>query len=79
MSLGRRAFPAPVGSSGRGGQRRGGYVKAARSLRKIYNISGLIGRESDQPFQGSVPQWTDQLTSIVAEHGMNGFVFWPAG
>jgi hypothetical protein len=47
-------------------------------LRKIYNIAGLIGRESDQPFQGSVPQWTEQLTSIVAEHGMNGFVFWPS-
>src|SRR5258705_5990510 len=31
VSLGRRAFPAPVGSSGRGGRRRGGYVKAACS------------------------------------------------
>jgi len=47
-------------------------------LRKIYNISGLVGRESDQPFQGSVQQWTDQLTALVTEHGMNGFVFWPA-
>ena len=47
-------------------------------LRKIYNISGLIGRESDQPFQGSVRQWTDQLTSAATQHGMNGFVFWPA-
>lgn len=47
-------------------------------LRKIYNISGLIGRESDEPFQGSVSQWTDQLTSLVTEQGMNGFVFWPA-
>ena len=47
-------------------------------LRKIYNISGLIGRASDQPFQGSARQWTEQLTSIVTEHGMNGFVFWPA-
>ena len=25
-----------------------------------------------------MPQWTEQLTSLVAEHGMNGFVFWPA-
>jgi len=47
-------------------------------IRKIYNISGLIGRESDQPFQGSVRQWTDQLTSTVTERRMNGFVFWPA-
>ena len=48
------------------------------ALRKIYNIAGLVGRESDQPFQGSAPQWTDQLASLVTEHGMNGFVFWPA-
>jgi alkanesulfonate monooxygenase SsuD/methylene tetrahydromethanopterin reductase-like flavin-dependent oxidoreductase (luciferase family) len=47
-------------------------------LRKIYNISGLIGSDSDQPFQGTVPQWTDQLASLVTDHGMNGFVFWPA-
>ena len=38
----------------------------------------VIGRESDQPFHGSVRQWTDQLTSTVTEQGMNGFVFWPA-
>ena len=47
-------------------------------LRKIYNISGLIGSESDEPFQGTVPQWMDQLASLVTDHGMNGFVFWPA-
>ena len=23
-------------------------------------------------------QWIEQLTSTVAEHGLNGFVFWPA-
>jgi alkanesulfonate monooxygenase SsuD/methylene tetrahydromethanopterin reductase-like flavin-dependent oxidoreductase (luciferase family) len=47
-------------------------------LRKIYNISGLIGPESAEPFRGSVEQWTELLVSIATEHGMNGFVFWPA-
>ena len=47
-------------------------------LRKIYNISGLIGPESTEPFRGSVKQWTELLVSIATEHRMNGFVFWPA-
>ncbi|MHA6782059.1 LLM class flavin-dependent oxidoreductase [Pseudonocardia saturnea] len=47
-------------------------------LRKVYNISGLIGAESADPFQGSAAQWTDLLVSTVVGHGMNGFVFWPA-
>lgn len=47
-------------------------------LRKVYNISGLIGPESADSFQGSVSQWADLLVSTAVEHGMNGFVFWPA-
>jgi alkanesulfonate monooxygenase SsuD/methylene tetrahydromethanopterin reductase-like flavin-dependent oxidoreductase (luciferase family) len=47
-------------------------------LRKVYNIGGRIGAESPEPFAGSVRQWTDQLASLAIDHGMNGFVFWPA-
>ena len=46
-------------------------------LRKIYNISGLIGPETSEPFRGTVAQWTDQLLAVHAL-GMNGFVYWPA-
>ena len=48
-------------------------------LRKIYNISGLIGRESDEPLHGSVRQRTDPLTSTVTEQGMNGLPLDPPG
>lgn len=46
-------------------------------LRKIYNISGLVGPATGEPFRGSVEQWRDQLL-VVHALGMNGFVFWPA-
>jgi hypothetical protein len=36
----------------------------------------MIGPETTEPFQGSVLQW-DQLVTIVREHGMNGFTYWP--
>jgi alkanesulfonate monooxygenase SsuD/methylene tetrahydromethanopterin reductase-like flavin-dependent oxidoreductase (luciferase family) len=45
-------------------------------LRKVSNISGLIGPETSEPFRGSVAQWTDQLLAVSAL-GMNGFVYWP--
>jgi alkanesulfonate monooxygenase SsuD/methylene tetrahydromethanopterin reductase-like flavin-dependent oxidoreductase (luciferase family) len=46
-------------------------------LRKVYNISGLVGPETDEPFRGSVAQWVEQLAAVHAL-GMNGFVYWPA-
>jgi hypothetical protein len=46
-------------------------------IRKIYNLNGLIGPESPEPFRGSVRQWVDQLVSVVRDYGMNGFVYWP--
>ena len=59
----------------------GGAAEAGRdpaSLRKIYNLNGLISpAESTVPFQGTVRQWVDQLASLVREFGMNGFVYWP--
>ena len=47
------------------------------SIRKVYNIAGVIGPESAQPFRGSPAQWVDQLVGLAHDHGMNGFVFWP--
>jgi hypothetical protein len=47
------------------------------AIRKVYNVGGMIGPESAEPFEGSARQWVDQLVTIVHEHGMNGFTFWP--
>jgi alkanesulfonate monooxygenase SsuD/methylene tetrahydromethanopterin reductase-like flavin-dependent oxidoreductase (luciferase family) len=47
-------------------------------LRKVYNIAGLTGPESVQPFVGPVSEWVDRLVAIVTGHGMNAFVFFPA-
>ncbi|TDP90577.1 LLM class flavin-dependent oxidoreductase [Labedaea rhizosphaerae] len=47
------------------------------SIRKVYNIAGVVGPESEQPFRGSPAQWVDQLVRLAHDHGMNGFVFWP--
>jgi alkanesulfonate monooxygenase SsuD/methylene tetrahydromethanopterin reductase-like flavin-dependent oxidoreductase (luciferase family) len=47
------------------------------TLRKVYNLGGMIGAESPERFQGSVGQWVDQLVEIVHDHGMNGFTYWP--
>ncbi len=51
--------------------------RAPESIRKVYNITGLVGTESARPFRGSAAQWVDQLVRLAGEHGMNGFVFWP--
>ncbi|MBB2943379.1 alkanesulfonate monooxygenase SsuD/methylene tetrahydromethanopterin reductase-like flavin-dependent oxidoreductase (luciferase family) [Actinoplanes lutulentus] len=48
------------------------------AIRKIYNIAGVIGDESGEPFGGSAQQWIDQLVTVVGDNAMNGFVFWPA-
>ncbi|MFJ3788318.1 LLM class flavin-dependent oxidoreductase [Kitasatospora sp. NPDC090091] len=48
------------------------------SLRKVYNLNGLIGpAESTEPFQGDARQWAGRLVALVHDHGMNGFVYWP--
>lgn len=44
---------------------------------KVYNLNGLITPVSEGPFHGPVQQWVDQLTGLVRDHGMNGFVYWP--
>jgi alkanesulfonate monooxygenase SsuD/methylene tetrahydromethanopterin reductase-like flavin-dependent oxidoreductase (luciferase family) len=46
-------------------------------IRKVYNLNGLIGPESPEPFQGSVAQWVEQIVSVVQDFGMNAVVYWP--
>ncbi|GAA1908847.1 LLM class flavin-dependent oxidoreductase [Streptomyces sodiiphilus] len=47
------------------------------SIRKVYNIAGLVRSSSDGPFRGPAGRWTGQLVALVRETGMNGFVIWP--
>jgi len=50
------------------------------TINRLYNVWGAI---TDGPtrgaFEGPVDQWTDTLTSLVLEGGMNGFLFGAAG
>ncbi|MGA5042249.1 LLM class flavin-dependent oxidoreductase [Streptomyces capoamus] len=46
-------------------------------IRKVYNLNGLITPASKGPFHGPAQQWVDQITDLVHDHGMNGFVYWP--
>ncbi|CAM3674166.1 LLM class flavin-dependent oxidoreductase [Tsukamurella ocularis] len=46
------------------------------SIRRVYNIFGSIDdAPSDEPFHGTVEQWTEQLTGLVVDTGMDTFVF----
>ncbi|MFJ8027735.1 LLM class flavin-dependent oxidoreductase [Streptomyces sp. NPDC096311] len=47
------------------------------SIRKVYNLNGIIGPTSSGDFHGPVDQWVEQITQVCAEYGMNGFTYWP--
>ncbi|MET8438824.1 LLM class flavin-dependent oxidoreductase [Streptomyces sp900116325] len=50
-----------------------------RSLRRIYNVIGVIGDHGDGPgLVGDVQQWVETLTQWVVELGFDTFIFWPA-
>jgi alkanesulfonate monooxygenase SsuD/methylene tetrahydromethanopterin reductase-like flavin-dependent oxidoreductase (luciferase family) len=49
------------------------------SIRRIYNMFGSIRERGSEGFlQGTVEQWTDELTTLAVEHGIDSFVFGPA-
>ena len=49
------------------------------AIRKVYNLNGMIGTGSAEPFQGSVDQWVDDIVTLVEGAGMNAFSYWPDG
>ncbi|MFI1369954.1 LLM class flavin-dependent oxidoreductase [Streptomyces griseochromogenes] len=51
--------------------------RAPGALRKVYNLNGLITPASRGDFHGPADQWVEQITMLVRDHGMNGFVYWP--
>ena len=48
------------------------------TLRKVYNVSGMIGPASRQPFVGPPAQWVDDIVDVVRRFRMNTFAYWPA-
>lgn len=47
------------------------------AIRKVYNLNGLITPAPKGPFHGPAHQWVEEITGLVRDLGMNGFVFWP--
>lgn len=46
------------------------------SIVRAYNVFGEIGTHvSEDPFRGTVSQWTDTLTTLAVETGMDTFIF----
>lgn len=56
-----------------------GAVEAGRDSRtvaRVYNVFGRVSdAPSDEPFGGTVEQWTDTLTTLLVETGMDSFIF----
>ncbi|MGH2574023.1 MAG: LLM class flavin-dependent oxidoreductase [Actinomycetota bacterium] len=51
----------------------------ARSIRRVYNVSGVIGAERGEPFVGPASYWQDELSRLVLDVGMDAFIFWAGG
>jgi alkanesulfonate monooxygenase SsuD/methylene tetrahydromethanopterin reductase-like flavin-dependent oxidoreductase (luciferase family) len=50
-----------------------------RAVRRIYNVAGTITDGMKSGFlDGPVSYWSDALTRLALEFGMDAFVFWPA-
>ncbi|ANS62951.1 coenzyme F420-dependent N(5),N(10)-methylenetetrahydromethanopterin reductase [Streptomyces lincolnensis] len=47
------------------------------TIRRVYNIAGVIPPQSAGPFQGPASQWAEHLVALVRAVGMNAFVIWP--
>ena len=60
----------------------GGAARAGRGpdeIRRVYNISGMIGEEADAALVGPPARWVEQLSHFALELGMDTFIYWPAG
>jgi alkanesulfonate monooxygenase SsuD/methylene tetrahydromethanopterin reductase-like flavin-dependent oxidoreductase (luciferase family) len=48
-------------------------------IRRLYNLGGMIGEATGEPFVGPVSFWVDELTRLAVEVGMDAFILWPGG
>jgi alkanesulfonate monooxygenase SsuD/methylene tetrahydromethanopterin reductase-like flavin-dependent oxidoreductase (luciferase family) len=47
-------------------------------IRRLYNVSGIIGAEGDGLLEGPASKWVEQLTRLALELGMDTFIYWPS-
>ena len=47
-------------------------------IRRVYNVNGRIGAEGDGLLEGPVSKWTEELTRLALEFGMDTFIYWPS-
>jgi alkanesulfonate monooxygenase SsuD/methylene tetrahydromethanopterin reductase-like flavin-dependent oxidoreductase (luciferase family) len=58
-----------------------GAARAGRDpdeIRRVYNISGIIGEEGEGLLDGSASRWIEELSRFVLELGMDPCIYWPA-
>jgi alkanesulfonate monooxygenase SsuD/methylene tetrahydromethanopterin reductase-like flavin-dependent oxidoreductase (luciferase family) len=58
-----------------------GATRAGRdpdAIRRVYNVSGMIGEAGDGPLDGPPSRWVENLSRFALELGMDTFVYWPA-
>jgi alkanesulfonate monooxygenase SsuD/methylene tetrahydromethanopterin reductase-like flavin-dependent oxidoreductase (luciferase family) len=58
-----------------------GAARAGRDadeIRRVYNISGIIGEEGEGLLDGSTSRWIEELSRFALELGMDTFIYWPA-
>ncbi|MBC9719453.1 LLM class flavin-dependent oxidoreductase [Streptomyces sp. TRM66268-LWL] len=48
-------------------------------ITRLYNVMGTITDTDHDLFNGPVTRWSDTLTTLHTDYGMNAFVFWPSG
>jgi hypothetical protein len=56
-------------------------TKAGREpgeIRRAYNVNGRIGPEGEGLLEGPISKWTEELTRLTLEFGMDTFTYWPS-
>ena len=49
-----------------------------RSIRRIYNLMGMIQSEQGRSFEGPPSYWVERLGNLATEVRMDTFIFWPS-
>jgi len=47
------------------------------SIRRIYNLMGVIRPDRGRDFEGPPSYWVDELSRLATEVGIDAFIFWP--
>jgi len=58
-----------------------GAARAGRDpdeIRRVYNISGIIGEEGEGSLSGPALRWIEELSRFALKLGMDTFIYWPA-